>query len=151
MMGDRQDEINKRKTAAMDETKTEHATSKTPQSSGDGLERRRYRRIFTELGMTVSLPEAKSGKPGATETTKTVNVSPGDAFFLSGLHERLRIGSELLLSIELPTGSKNLFSGRRLEVKGRVVRLGEAPADDPDRRGVAVRFLKTPRFISDLE
>jgi hypothetical protein len=116
-----------------------------------GSERRRYRRIPTELAMTVTVPGDETRKTGATEATRTVNVSPGDAFFISALHEKLEIGSELLLSIELPVGSKNLFTGRHLQVKGRVARFGAVDREDPGKRGVAVRFLKTPRFISDLE
>lgn len=101
--------------------------------------------------MKVTVPGDRASAPDRMETTTTVNVSPGDVFFASSLHDKLAIGSELLLSIELPVGAGNLFTGKHLQVRGLVMRLGGPDAEDPNKRGVAVRFLKTPRFINDLE
>ena len=116
-----------------------------------GYERRRYRRIPATLGLTLSLPDRPETTSADVETTITVNVSPGDVFFLTSFHEHLKIGSDVQLAIDLPTASTNLFTGKHLQVKGRVARLGSFDRDDPTKRGVAVRFLKAPRFISDLE
>ena len=116
-----------------------------------GSERRRYRRIPAELPMRVTVPERRGGGTECMEVTTTINVSPGDAFFLSGLHEKLEIGTEVTLAIELPVPSANLFTGKHLQVKGLVIRLGSVDTEDPSRRGVAVRFQKSPRFISSIE
>lgn len=116
-----------------------------------GYERRRYHRIPATLGLTLTFPDRPTVGSSDMETTTTVNVSPGDVFFLSTLHHKLNIGTDVQLAIDLPVGSTNLFTGKHLQVRGRVTRLGSFDQEDPTRRAVAVRFLKTPRFISDLE
>ncbi len=115
-----------------------------------GAERRRYHRIPAHLGLLVRILDPQAGEPEPRETTSTINVSPGDALFNSALGDRLRIGSDLALHIELPVDTPNLFTAKHLEVTARIVRVGPPDPDDPSRRGVAVRFLNTPRFANDL-
>ena len=115
-----------------------------------GSERRRYHRIPANLGLLVRILDPQAGEPEPRETTSTINVSPGDAFFNSAQGDRLRIGTDLALHIELPVDTPNLFAAKHLEVTGRIVRVGPPDPDDPSRRGVAVRFLNTPRFANDL-
>ena len=53
--------------------------------------------------------------------------------------------------INLPASAANtIFAARHLQVLGEVVRLGP-PVSGDSRRGVAVRFLHTPRFATALE
>jgi|GEM_PF-6144664 len=85
------------------------------------------------------------------ESTTTINVSPGDVFFASSHPERLKVGSEVLLSIDIPADSTNPFTAKHLQVKARVTRFANLEGGDPGKRGVAARFLRTPRFISELE
>ena len=135
------------------EKREEERPDETSVVSGDvsGSERRRYRRIPVELGLTVTLAEKPVRALATVESTTTINVSPGDVFFLSANHDRLKVDSEVLLSIDLPAGSTNLFTAKHLQVKARVTRFADLDREDPGKRGVAARFLRTPRFTSELE
>ncbi len=116
-------------------------------------ERRRFRRIPVKLRLTVRTLDDQTQPISLSETTTTESVSPGDLYFLSAIYQRLRVGSRLKLYIDLPlaSSSSNLFADRHLQVNGQVVRFGPTDAQDPSRRGVAVRFLSTPRFTTELE
>ena len=115
------------------------------------MERRGYRRIPARLGLTVKVLGPGSETLGLSETALTENISPGDLFFFSALHDRMSIGAEVDMEIDLPVHSPSLFGGKHLQVRGRVVRLAAPQPDEPERRGVAVSFLNTPRFVTDLD
>ncbi len=109
-------------------------------------ERRRNRRLSVRLGVSVRLPAA-GGKPEAVERTATRNVSPGDACIESGLVQRLRPGDRLELDIDLPGEGATIFTGRRLQATGRVVRM--ELAEPPSVSGIiAVVFEGSPVFHS---
>ena len=115
-----------------------------------GVERRRYRRIPAKLGLKVKVLDEPRPLP-LREAAVTETVSPGDLYFHSTLYEHLRVGSRLEIEIDLPVAAGNLFSGRYLLVRGQVVRFGDHDAENPARRGVAVRFLSTPRFVGEFD
>ncbi len=107
-------------------------------------ERRRNRRISVRLGVSVRLPESPRG-PAAVERTTTRNISPGDMCFESGFGRRLQAGDPVELDIEVPAEGPPLFAERRLQVKGRVVRVEVAGAADLPS-AVAVIFERPPAF-----
>ena len=108
-------------------------------------ERRRNRRLRVALDVEVRL-DGCDGQPQAAEKAQTRNVSSGDLYYESSLGDRLRLGDILDVHIELPVNATNVFSRQRLKVQGRVTRLGPPSDEEPNRRGVGVRFLNPPTF-----
>jgi len=108
-------------------------------------ERRSNRRLQVALDIEVSL-NGNGEPPRAAEKARTRNISPGDLFYESSLGDRLSVGDIVQVHIELPVNVTNIFSQRRPIVRGRVTRLEPPSADEPNRRGVAIRFLQPPTF-----
>ena len=109
-------------------------------------ERRRNRRLSVRLGVVVRLKASEAGS-AVVERTVTRNISPGDMCIESGLAARLRAGDRLDVDIELPVEGSTIFSERRLQAGGRVVRV-EAPGAEARTGGVAVVFEGPPVFHS---
>jgi hypothetical protein len=112
-------------------------------------ERRKNRRLSVRLAIEVRL-NGGPGRPATVEKTFTRNISPGDMYFESALGDRLRIGDKVEAYIELPLGGSTIFSERRLEAQGRVVRLDRAGDGEP-LRGAALVFDEPPAFHTSIE
>ena len=108
-------------------------------------ERRRNRRLKARLDIVVRLNDP-SGNHTPVEKTRTQNISSGDMYFESSFGDRLKLGDVIDVDIELPVRTSTIFSERRLEARGKVVRLGLASEDEPNRRGVAIVFVEPPAF-----
>jgi hypothetical protein len=67
--------------------------------------------------------------------------------FESGLAGRMRIGDRLDVDIELPVEGATIFSERRLQARGRIVRV-EPPGQDGAPGRAAVVFEGPPAFHS---
>ena len=113
-------------------------------------ERRKNRRLMVRLDITVR-PQGTLGLPGAVEQATTRNVSSGDLYFESSLGDRLEIGDIVDVDIELPARGSTIFTEKHLATKGRVVRMGLPSIEEPNRRGVAIVFLKPPAFHAALD
>lgn len=123
-----------------------HQNSSCSASDACLQERRRNRRLSVRLAVAVRLP-GPGGEPTVVERTVTRNISPGDMCFESGLAGRLRQGDPVEVDIELPVDGATIFAERRLQARGRVVRL-EASGLGAGPAGVAIVFEGPPAFHS---
>ncbi|MFQ6070342.1 MAG: PilZ domain-containing protein [Candidatus Aminicenantales bacterium] len=82
-----------------------------------------------------------------TEEIRVENISSGGAYFC--LDSSVIVGSKLSLLIELP---EELTKGtkQKLSLEGTIIRL-EEPDSEKKKQGVAVRFSKKFRIISEEE
>jgi len=107
------------------------------------VNRRREWRFELPLAATVEgkLPEGKAFK----ETAIIRNVSSGGAYFC--LNSGVVVGTQLKLIIELPAEATE---GRKvkLQLGGTAVRLERSDVK-VKKQGVAVRFGKTHKFVSE--
>jgi len=101
-----------------------------------------------ENANTVGRPPRK--RPGDSAQWSRRNFF-FDNRFESSLGDRLHLGDMLDVDIELPMRSSTIFSEKHLTAKGRVVRLGTPSNEEPNRRGVAIAFLKPPAFHASLD
>jgi hypothetical protein len=119
-------------------------------SSSDSLcdactsERRANRRLAVRLGVAVRVVPAGGGS-AAVERTVTRNISPGDMSFESGMARQLHAGQHLDVDIELPMEGATIFADRRLQARGKVVRV-DPPGPDGSPGVVAVVFENVPAF-----
>jgi hypothetical protein len=109
-------------------------------------ERRGHRRLSVRLALVVRLGASETA--GAVmERTVTRNISPGDMCFESRLTSRMRVGDRLDADIELPVEGATIFSERRLQARGRVVRV-DPSGQDGAPGSAAVVFEGPPAFHS---
>ena len=109
-------------------------------------ERRGHRRLSVRLALVVRLGASET-VPAVAERTVTRNISPGDMCFESRLTGRMRVGDLLDVDIELPVEGPTIFSERRLQARGRIVRV-EPSGQDGAPGSAAVVFEGPPVFHS---
>ena len=109
-------------------------------------ERRGNRRIAVRLSVSVRFLTAE-GAPSGAERTVTRNISPHDMCFESGLAGQLTPGDRLEAEIELPVEGATIFAERRLQARGRIVRV-ESTVATGQAGAVAVIFEGPPVFHS---
>jgi hypothetical protein len=113
------------------------------------IERRKNQRVEVKLDIEVGLPSLDGSTP-LKEKTVASNISPGDMYFETSLAAKIEPGDVVEVEIDLPVRWTGLFADRRLQVRGRVVRLGPPALEDPSRRGIAIIFLHAPIFHTAL-
>lgn len=129
--------------------KRKTSQKQTPEKAFSFLESKINRREEWRFELPIDamvegqLPQGKK----FIEEIKLENISSGGAYFC--LNSNVIVGSKLTLMIELP---EELTKGTRqkLSLSGMIVRL-EEPDQKEKKQGVAVRFSKKFRIISEEE
>jgi len=131
------------KKSASKKTQTEKKTKTLIPNTNASINRRREWRFELPLKAEVQgkVPIGKTFKENIT----LENISSQGAYFC--LDTGVTVGSKLNLMIDLPTG---LTEGKKVKLRlgGLTVRL-EKPNKKGKRQGVAIRFNKEFRFISE--
>jgi len=131
------------KKSASKKTQTEKKTKTLIPNTNASINRRREWRFELPLKAEVQgkVPIGKTFKENIT----LENISSQGAYFC--LDTGVTVGSKLNLMIDLPTG---LTEGKKVKLRlgGLTVRL-EKPNKKGKRQGVAIRFNKEFKFISE--
>lgn len=108
-------------------------------------ERRKWPRL--DVALKIRLKALASQENGFGEQLfYTKNISTGGLFFEGERPLVTSEGSVFDVEISMPLAKYGFTSSRRLEARGKVCRVEQAP--EADQNGVALEFMAPPRFVT---